>query len=168
MRTSTDMPLRASCPVSFVALLSSPGCEQDVERAYDSLADIRGRDASSVVAAIHVPSDARAIRMKFDPDSDRFYVSYVTADAAYSVERSGLVPVGQANHDEVLKSIGFGVEIPKAADVYVGCRDSFIVPLQGDKAPAEVLVLANAEGRQYQWNLLHRAELMGRLCGSRP
>lgn len=159
--------IRVSLLLSAV-LISTSGCDQAFEQSYESLAEMRGKDVFSIVTAIHVPPDAQAIRIKFHADSDRYYISYVTEDAAYSIKRSGLVPVGQANRGDVLKSIGFGVEIPKSADVYAGCRDSFIVPSQDDKAPAEVLVLANAEGRQYQWNLLHRADLMGRLCGSRP
>lgn len=149
-------------------LISTSGCDRVAEHAYGSLADMRGKDDLSIVTAIHVPPDAQAIRMKFHADSDRYYVSYVTADAAYSIKRSGLIPVDQANHDEVLKSIEFGVEISKTADVYVGCRDSHVVPSQGGQVPPEVLVLANAEGRQYQWNLLYRADLMGRLCDRGP
>ena len=149
-------------------LIGTSGCDRVFEQSYESLAEMRGKDVFSIVAAIHVPPDAHAIRVKFHADSDRYYVSYVTADAAYSIKRSGLSPVDQANHDEVLKSIGFGVEISKAADVYVGCRDSYVVPSQGGQVPAEVLVLANAEGRQYQWNLLYRAELMGKLCDRGP
>lgn len=91
-------------------LISTSGCDRVAEHAYGSLADMRGKDDLSIVTAIHVPDDAQAIRIKFHADSDRYYISYVTEDAAYSIKRSGLVPVGQANRGDVLKSIGFGVE----------------------------------------------------------
>lgn len=159
--------IRVSLLLSAV-VISTSGCDQAFEQSYESLAEMRGKDVFSIVTAIHLPPDAQAIRVKFHADSDRYYISYVTADAAYSIKRSGLVPVGQANRRDVLKSVRFGVAIPKSADVYVGCRNAYIVPSKGGAGPAEVLLMANAEGRQYQWNLLHRADLMGRLCGSWP
>lgn len=127
---------------------------------------MRGKDASSLVAAIHVPADAQSLQMKLDPDSDRFHVSYATADATYSIARSRLSPVNPAIHDEVLKSIGFDVVLSKAADVYVGCRNNFTAPAEGGGIPEEALLLANLGDLQYQWNLLYKDEMLTRLCGT--
>lgn len=152
--------------LSLSVLMSSPGCGQDVEHAYDSLAEMRGKDASSLVAAIHVPADAQSLQMKLDPDSDRFHVSYATADATYSIARSRLSSVDPAIHDEVLKSLGFGVELSTGADVFVGCRNTFTVPAEGGGTSMEALLLANLGERQHQWNMLYKDDMLTRLCGT--
>lgn len=149
---------------TMVFLLSS--CSGDRARTYEDLAEVRQTNDYSVLSEIAVPADARKISVNFDAETSYYYVSYITSTTRHSIKALGLSRISGPALESARKSIGFGETLPDDAAVYAGCVDSWRHPPAGEPVEKEVLFLANAGGRQHQWNELYRTQFIRQICGS--
>lgn len=140
------------------------GCGGPVEGGYLSVAEIDRPGDSAIIAATAVPRDATDIRVQSSVEAGLYYVSYVTSDNIYSVHDLKLSRVGGDAHQVSRDSIGFEVSLPANADIYFRCRRLDAAVDVSESDGYEVILLANANGRQFQWNQLHDHDLAGKLC----
>lgn len=162
--TGRRMKLITWLIATMVFLLSS--CSGDRARTYEDLAEVRQTNDYSVLSEIAVPADARKISVNFDAETSYYYVSYITSTARHSIKALGLSPISGPALESARQSIGFGVTLPDDAAVYAGCVDRWRHPPAGEPVEKEVLFLANAGGRQHQWNELYRTQSIRQICGS--
>jgi len=140
------------------------GCGSPEEKRYERLSDLYRTNDGSIVAAIAVPEDAANIRVRLDAETGLYYISYATLDYAYSVRTLKLSRVESHAYKRAHASLSFGLSLPADADIYFGCRP--VISSKDANGPVrdEVILVANASGRQYQWNQVHYDDLMHALC----
>lgn len=149
--------------LACAVLLGISACGGGDPRVYASLDSMKGVDDYSIVKSIKVPNDAMDIRVSYDVETDRYHVSYSTLSMQFATVE--LSPLRGQLRNSAISAVGFGVVVPDEAELYFGCRDSLVGPAADGSVPKDAFFVANAGGRQQQWNLIHRSELARRLCG---
>lgn len=130
------------------------------------LSDVEDESGRSVIAALSVPADATAIRVKSDAETGLYYISYDTSDATSAVREQRLSPVPHIAEHAVRGSLGFDESLPVSAYLYFRCDPGSDAPEAGARSHRGILMLGNAAGRQYQWNQTHWDGLESTLCNA--
>lgn len=148
----------------LLSVLLMSGCTMTDERRYDSLNQMKGTDDYSIVSSIKIPDDARNISVRYHVESDHYLLSYETLNEQYAINALALSETPAAARDLAVKLVGSNAELPEDVVVYARCRESSRAAPPDASVPKEVLLLANAKGRQYQWNAIYNARLELAAC----
>ncbi len=150
--------------LALVLLISTSACSRNEVRYYENLAELGGTGDAFIVAQLAVPDDATSIQVTRGAGTDLFHISYLTTDPQYARLAKDMLRIDTEARDRAVRTLGYGASIPADAALHAWCRDDWRAGPPQAFVAKELLFLADAKGRQFQWNTFHGRELTSDVC----